>query len=74
VHGDVVVIPAQGDQVVGVMGAALGSGHHVVHFEAIAAGASIDDAAAVACENESPHLWRHHPSRRTDRQRNPRVG
>jgi hypothetical protein len=70
VYGDVVVIPAQGDQVVGVMGAALGPGNHMVHFQAIAAGTSLEDASTVTSEDESAHLRRHYPSRRTDRERN----
>jgi hypothetical protein len=49
VDDDVVVVPAEGGEVVGVGGAALAPGDDVVRFEAVAAGTAVGGAdAAVA--------------------------
>ena len=44
VDGDVVVVPAEGDEVVGVVAAAVGSLGEVVGLEPVAAGAAFDRA------------------------------
>ena len=54
VYGDVVVVPAEGCEVVGLMGSALGSGDDVVDLEAVGVGASVDDAAVVSGEDGAP--------------------
>lgn len=53
VDDHVVVVPAEGGEVVGVVGAALVPGDDVVGFESVAAGASGDGAGAVALGHES---------------------
>ena len=51
VDGDVVVVPAEGCEVVGFVGSSLGSGDDVVDFEAVGVGASVYDAAVVSGED-----------------------
>jgi hypothetical protein len=51
VDGDVVVVPAEGYEVVGVVVAALGAVADVMDLEPVAAGAAVDDTAAVAMED-----------------------
>ena len=51
VDGDVVVIPAEGGQVVGGVGASVASRYDVVGLEPVAAPARIDHAFAVSGQN-----------------------
>ena len=50
----VVVVPAEGGQVVCSMGSPLRAGDYVVDFEPVCAGASVDDAAVVSGEDGPP--------------------
>ena len=50
----VVVVPAEGRQVVRLMGSPLRAGNNVMDFEPVGAGASIDDAAVVPGEDGPP--------------------
>jgi hypothetical protein len=54
VDDDVVVVPAEGGEVVGICASALGPGDVVVGLEPVAGDASVGCAAAVAVEDESP--------------------
>ena len=51
VDGDVVVVPAEGGEVVGAVLSAVTSGDYMVGLEAVAAAAGVDDAFAVSGEH-----------------------
>ena len=69
VDRDVVVVPAQGGEVVGVVGTAVGPGNDVVGFEPETGTTPGDGAAPVAFGDKSPDVRRDMPSgmRRRDR-------
>ena len=54
VNSNVMVVPAEGGQVVSLVRSSLRAGHDVVDFEPVGAGASIDDAAVVPGEDGPP--------------------
>jgi len=54
VDGDVVVVPAEGDQVVGVVVAAVGSWADVVGLEPVAAVASLDRTLVLVPPGHEP--------------------
>ena len=49
----VVVVPAEGGEVVGLVGSALGAGDHMVDFEPVGAAAGVDDASVVSGQHRS---------------------
>ena len=53
VYGDVVVVPAEGGEVAGLVGSALGAENHMVDFEPVGAVAGVDDASVVSGQDRS---------------------
>ena len=51
VYGDVVVVPAEGGEVAGLVGSALGAGDYMVDFEPVGVVAGVDDASVVSGED-----------------------
>ncbi len=71
VDGYVVVPPAQGGEVLNVVGPKLTAGNQVVDFEPVPAAASVDGAAVVTVEHQAAYLGWDYPSGGTNRQRDP---
>lgn len=70
VDDDHVVVPADGPQTVGVVGAALAARHDVVHLQPVPRPAAVGGAhAAVASDHEAAEPWRDAMAGRADPER-----
>jgi hypothetical protein len=59
VYGDVVVIPAEGDQIVGIGLSTVGPGDDMVDLQAITEGTAVDSATSVTVENMPSQVSAH---------------